>query len=129
MYLQLAAIDQHPLTVKQKRRWRENYYSSVSYIDSINSGLVSALLSTGYITIHQKDYIESATTNIQRNERIWEIARQGSQESFFHLIVCLEETGHAHVAKLFRSSNDNRKMLAHRTESGYSCFDDDDDDV
>ena len=93
-----AADDRGQLTKQQILRLRENYSSSISKLES-NYGLVAAMFSKDLITLRMKQAIESAPTEAERNQRIFEVVTQGTAEQFSVFTQCLIETGQRTVAR------------------------------
>ena len=83
-----AANDRRQLTEQQKRRLQKNYSLGISQLES-NYGLVAGMYSKKLITLRMKRAIESAPTEAERNQQLYDVVTQGTAEQFFVFRQCL----------------------------------------
>ena len=89
--------DVRPLSEEQLFRLQTNYATVADIIDTEN-GLLTELLATDCITDRQRKYVESAITELDRNGRLLDIVRRGSETNFNSFIRCLDITNQHHIS-------------------------------
>jgi hypothetical protein len=88
-----------PLSDEKKSRLERNYSKLVNWLDS-DHGLLAEMMTADCILLRQKQFIESGTSSADRNSRLLDILRRGSESDFNKFIECLSKTGQKHVASL-----------------------------
>jgi hypothetical protein len=69
-----------------------NHAAIVKFMNSQNSGLLTELLANNCLKFRLKEYIESATTQTEINERLLNVIRRGSDVNFNTFLDCLRNT-------------------------------------
>jgi hypothetical protein len=88
------------LSDEKQRRLGKNWLMLIQVIEPIHGGLLSAIMATGCITRHQKQFVESATSVMESNARILNKLIRGSEQDYSKFIDCLNKTGQPHVASI-----------------------------
>jgi len=91
--------DVRPLSDNHQARLKRNYFTLVDIMNS-KDGLTAELYAADCITGRQKEYIESATTQSKRNERLTDIVIRGSETNYHKFIEYLNNTGQRHVSRI-----------------------------
>lgn len=98
-----------PIADEYNRRLDSHHAFLVGNIDSTN-GLVIALFWS------QKEFIESASLDAERNRRLLDIVRRGCASDFDKFIMCLEATGQAHISTILLEDGDVIRLVAETGE-------------
>jgi hypothetical protein len=93
------ANSETPLCEEKQDRIRRNYPALTELIDCKN-GLLAHLLSVDCITWRQKMFIESASSQLESNQRLLDIIRRGSESDFNRLLVGFLDTQQSYVHRL-----------------------------
>ena len=93
------AGDIHPLCDELQSRLQRNYATSVRLINS-KDGFTGELIAAECITWCQRNYIESATSELDSNKRLIDIVRRGSETDFYKFIECLNNNNQRHVSRI-----------------------------
>jgi Caspase recruitment domain len=88
------------LSEEHKDKLQGKNYSALINIIEVTGGLVPQLFATNCITRRQKEYIETASTQSEANERILDIILRGDETKFDDFIRCLTETGQHEVVRI-----------------------------
>jgi hypothetical protein len=88
----------------EKKSLLESLHSKL--IELIDSGyLLYKLMAADCFSPRQNQYIESALSPDDRNSRLLDILKRGSESDFNKFIECLSETGQKHVASILREDS------------------------
>jgi hypothetical protein len=87
-------------------------------IDS-DHGLLAEMITADCISLRQKQFIESGTSSADRNSRLLDILRRGSESDFNKFIECLSKTGQQHVASILHG---RRRCDAGRRRDQLQCI-------
>jgi hypothetical protein len=104
--------DDWPLITSRKSSdLRRSYHEIVETTDPIN-GLLDELLSDGCINIRHKDFIETHTSHVAKNENLLFILFRRSVSDFRKFINCLEKTKQHQIVSLLKAgvTRNNRPL-------------------
>jgi Caspase recruitment domain len=90
---------EEPLSDVMKSRLMRNHAKLVYLIDTEHN-LLAELLACDCLSFQQRQYIESAESQVKINRRLLDILRRGSEKDFNKFIDCLKKTGQEHVANV-----------------------------
>jgi hypothetical protein len=79
-----------PLSDEKKSLLDRHYSKLVNLIDS-GCGLLAEMITAECISLRQKQFIESGTSSADRNSRLLDILRRGSESDFNKFIECLSK--------------------------------------
>jgi len=88
-----------PLSAQQDTRLTRNLADLIRLLDS-GHGLTAEMYAKDVITSKQKDLIESSSSWSERNTRLLDIVKRGSQADFDKFIDCLDRTGQRPVSRI-----------------------------
>ena len=84
------------------QRIQSHYPFLVENMDTQHSGLLAHLFSSDVIDNHDKDYLESGSSSIRRNEMLLSMLGRKTEQQFLIFLDCLCLTGQKHVASTLR---------------------------
>jgi hypothetical protein len=92
---------QRPLSDVSESKLRYNYQDLIKRLES-DTGLLLHLLDADCITQQQLEFIKSAQSVAERNGRLLNILRRGTEEDFHKFIDCLRKTGQSRIVAILR---------------------------
>ena len=92
--------DDRPLLEEETCVMNDNLGFLTECIDSADSGLLDELYRVRCITLQQRKFLKEVKHEIKRNSELLDILTRRSFANFQQFIVCLNETGQSHVARV-----------------------------
>jgi hypothetical protein len=106
-----ALKGQIPVNEVQRSRLARSRSALIKLID-ISHGLVARMYAADCITWRQKDFIEAASSQSQRNMRLLDILERGSQSDFNKFLKCLDTTKQKHICRFLTTDSAIALMVA-----------------